>query len=139
MILLKDRYGRILVAHKTNAPMNDWYLPSGGIEERENPQETFWRELNEELGFGPADVSAPRQSPITHKYTWNAGLIAKTGYEGQEQIIMIATVREGAIADLDRTGELDRIRWVSFDDIDKAIPHKDLLATIRRVHDTGLL
>ncbi len=139
MILLKDGTGRVLVAHKTGAPPGDWYFPSGGIEKGESCEETFWRELDEELGLGPSAVGAPERAPFKHQYRWGTTLLEKTGYEGQEQTILIATVGKDAQFDLARTGELDETRWVPVDELDTIVPHKDLLVTVRRVIEAGLL
>jgi putative (di)nucleoside polyphosphate hydrolase len=40
-----------------------WELPQGGIEDQENPEDTLWRELHEEVGLLKNDVTLKAEFP----------------------------------------------------------------------------
>jgi len=132
MIILKNHFGKYLVAHKANAPKDDWYFPGGGIENNESVQDAFFREIYEELGLTKKDIKNVTISDISHKYDWDEHLKKSTGFEGQKQIIIICNTNSSEI-DLTVTCELDKIKWVDFSDLFSIIPHEDLKRTLKRL------
>ena len=54
MILNTDN--EILVGKRIDHPSGYWQMPQGGIEENENPEESVWREMMEEIGTNNAKL-----------------------------------------------------------------------------------
>lgn len=54
--------GWLLVFERGDSP-GQWQFPQGGIEPSETPREAVWRELREETGLGPGEVSLVREHP----------------------------------------------------------------------------
>jgi 8-oxo-dGTP pyrophosphatase MutT (NUDIX family) len=133
MIILRNKEGKLLLAHKKGAPENDWYFPGGGVIECEKPLETFEREAYEELGIKKDNLKNQIISPIKHKYDWGIELENKTGYKGQDQTIVISDVKDETKIDLNISNELDKIKWLPIKDIFSTIPHKDMLKTLKKI------
>lgn len=53
-IVLCNAEGQLLWAKRIG--QQAWQFPQGGIQRGERPEDALFRELNEELGLGPADV-----------------------------------------------------------------------------------
>lgn len=54
-IVLSNVFGQVLWAKRIG--MDAWQFPQGGIQRNESPEEAMYRELEEELGLEPADVT----------------------------------------------------------------------------------
>jgi putative (di)nucleoside polyphosphate hydrolase len=132
MMILINPEGKYLLAHKKDAPDDDWYFPGGGIEEGESLESAFFRELYEELGVKKEYIPSFEISKITHQYRWSEDLKKSTGYEGQEQMIFIGNLGECCL-DLEITQELDNVQWVEFEKLFEIIPHEDLKETLRKL------
>ncbi|RPJ73984.1 MAG: NUDIX domain-containing protein, partial [Desulfobacteraceae bacterium] len=55
--MLIDNLGRILVLKRTDTAGRGWQMPQGGIRPGENPEAALARELREETGLAPGDVT----------------------------------------------------------------------------------
>ena len=130
MMVLRSPGGKYLLSHKSGAEDFDWYFPGGGIEEGESIMDAFYREIYEELGVRPGDLKNIEISPIRHKYEWGEDLKNSTGFVGQDQSIVIGTLKKDVSIDLKISNELDEFKWVSLNDAQAIIPHKGLLLTI---------
>ena len=74
-IVLINHAGQALLARRTG--MSAWQFPQGGIQEGESPIEAMYRELNEELGLGEAQVKLLGQTRKWLKYTLPERFIRK--------------------------------------------------------------
>lgn len=138
MIILKNPKGKYLVAHKSNAPDDDWYFPGGGIKKGESVEDALFREVYEELGLNKQNIKQNIISDISHKYDWGEELRISTGFVGQEQKIAICDTEDCPV-DLTITNELDNIKWVKFDELFFIIPHEDLKQTLRKLQEAHKL
>lgn len=61
--------GRLLAFERSDLS-GEWQLPQGGIEAGETPEQAAWRELAEETGLGPADVTLVEEYAGWTGYLW---------------------------------------------------------------------
>ena len=89
-----------------------WQLPQGGIDEGEEPKETLFRELQEEIGTAEVEVIAQLEKSI--KYDWPPHLYSR-GFHGQEQVYFLLRIKEGAKINLKlhHQIEFDKYQWMS--------------------------
>lgn len=141
---MKYRQGVIIVLKKGDLFLlirkkgsSEWYFPAGGQDNGETITQTFYREIAEELRLKPDDVSSVRVSDVTHKYEWGEKFKAKTGYDGQEQHIVIAELN-GSV-DLSAQDELEESKFVKSCELLQALAHEDLRVTVRKMVAQGEL
>lgn len=84
--VLFNASGHVLVAQRIDTPGDAWQMPQGGIDEDEDPRETVFRELEEEIGTADAEILAESDHWLTYdlpkalrKTVW------KGRYRGQKQ------------------------------------------------------
>lgn len=130
LIQNNDKY---LIVHKIGAKENIWYVPSGGVEDKETMKETIYRELFEELGLLEDNIIIISKSPITHKFEWDEETTRKKGFIGQEQEIFFIKLKNYELFDLSISEELDDYKWVSEKELFTEIPYKDFLKTLALV------
>jgi len=134
IIILKKGDSFLLARKKGSA---EWYFPAGGQDQGESVTDTFYREIAEELGLQKERVSFLRISRVTHKYEWNEKFKQKTGYDGQEQHIVIAEFT-GNI-ELSGHDELEEVRLVKGAELLRTLAHKDLQETVKKMIAHGEL
>ena len=66
-----DSRGRIMAFERSDTP-GAWQLPQGGINVGEDVGDAAWRELVEETGLGPDEVSLIDEYPEWTVYEWPA-------------------------------------------------------------------
>lgn len=135
VIILLKKDNSFLLARKTGSA--EWNFPAGGQEQGESVTDTFYRELAEELGLQKDNVHSLRISRVTHKYEWNEKFKQKTGYDGQEQHIVIAEFT-GNI-ELSGQDELEEVRFVKCSELLRTLTHKDLQETVKKMVAQGEL
>ena len=54
--------GEIVLFQRADLPAI-WQLPQGGLDEKETPENTLWRELKEETGLDATDVTCTHEYP----------------------------------------------------------------------------
>ncbi|MDE0841344.1 MAG: RNA pyrophosphohydrolase [Porticoccaceae bacterium] len=54
-IVLSDGYGKVFWAKRVGQAA--WQFPQGGVDSHESPEQALYRELHEEIGLRPGDVS----------------------------------------------------------------------------------
>jgi putative (di)nucleoside polyphosphate hydrolase len=128
-IVLINQAGQVLLARRTGMPA--WQFPQGGIQEGESPIEAMYRELNEELGLGEAQVKLLGQTRKWLKYTLPERFIRKYQMPlciGQRQLWFLL---ELVVADENinllsfSEPEFDTWRWVPYwEPISKVIDFK---------------
>lgn len=84
--VLFNASGHVLVAQRIDTPGDAWQMPQGGIDADEDPRETVFRELAEEIGTADAEILAETEGWLTYdlpkalrKTVW------KGRYRGQKQ------------------------------------------------------
>ncbi|MQA65601.1 MAG: RNA pyrophosphohydrolase [Alphaproteobacteria bacterium] len=114
-IMLFNRDGLVLVARRIDMVSEAWQMPQGGIDPGEEPVDAAFRELDEEIGTGAAEVMA--ESADWLEYDLPVDLIGKLWkgrYRGQRQK-WFAMRFLGEDADIDietATPEFSEWKWV---------------------------
>ena len=137
--------GQVLVAQRIDTPGDAWQMPQGGIDEGEDPRETIFRELEEEIGTANAEIIGESDGWLT--YDLPKGIrktIWKGRYRGQKQK-WFALRFLGTDADIDleahKHPEFSTWKWADFETIpDLIVPFKkslyqDIVTTFK--HLTG--
>ena len=55
-MMVLNQNNEILVGRRLDHPSGYWQMPQGGIDENENPEESVWREMMEEIGTNNAKL-----------------------------------------------------------------------------------
>lgn len=118
-IVLCNSAGQVLWARRIG--QNSWQFPQGGIKEGESAESAMYRELDEELGLNPKDVTILAISKCWYKYKLPSRLIRRDESPvciGQKQkwfLLKIKTNVENKI-DFNHTKcpEFDFWKWVSY-------------------------
>lgn len=121
---------KILICHKPSRDIDDWGLIGGGIESDETIEEAASRELEEEVGLKKASVIINRIIKNRHSYTWDEAMAAQTGFIGQTQHLVFASINEKCDLRLQVGGELDGLLWVDLQEAKKFISKTDLYKVI---------
>jgi putative (di)nucleoside polyphosphate hydrolase len=103
--------GDILAFERADVP-GSWQLPQGGIEPGEEAADAVWREVKEETGLGPADVTMIGEHSDWVAYEWP--LDVRAGRKGIGQVQRWFTFRvvdEGVVPQPDGA-EFSAWRWV---------------------------
>lgn len=118
-IIISNRCGQLLWARRVGG-VNAWQFPQGGINHREKPQDAMYRELYEEIGLKPADVSVTASTRGWLRYKLPKRLIRKNQSPvcvGQKQkwFLLTLTSDDSAIhLDAIAPAEFDDWAWVSY-------------------------
>ena len=117
-IVICNRNGQVLWARRFG--QHSWQFPQGGVDEGETPEQAMFRELYEEIGLQPGDVTILATSRNWLKYRLPKRLIRWDSSPvciGQKQkwFLLRLTGDEGHVR-LDHTEapEFDHWRWVSY-------------------------
>jgi putative (di)nucleoside polyphosphate hydrolase len=116
-IILANQAGQIFWAKRLGREA--WQFPQGGMHANESPEETLFRELQEEIGLTAADVTILGRTRHWLKYRIPPRMIRKTKPVciGQKQLwfLLRLEVDESRIH-FDRTEkpEFDGWQWVSY-------------------------
>ena len=100
--------------------MAAWQFPQGGIQEDETPEQTLYRELKEEIGLNPEDVSILSCTKQWLRYRLPHRLVrhyAKPLCIGQKQKwFLLRLINQDAQIDLcaNQDPEFDSWAWVSY-------------------------
>jgi putative (di)nucleoside polyphosphate hydrolase len=125
---LFNKDGKVFVGERLDYP-GAWQMPQGGIDDGEDTQRAFFRELREEIGTDKADILRIMDTPL--KYDLPPRLLGKLWdgkYRGQEQTWVAARFKgtdEDIKIDAYMPQEFGRWQWVKLDDvIDLIVPFK---------------
>jgi putative (di)nucleoside polyphosphate hydrolase len=117
-IILVNQNRQIFLAKRIGMPA--WQFPQGGMKEGETPEQTMYRELKEEVGLNPEDVTIIGSTRRWLRYRLPARLVrhyAKPLCIGQKQKwFLLRLANENAQVDLQGNGhpEFDSWAWVSY-------------------------
>jgi putative (di)nucleoside polyphosphate hydrolase len=117
-IVICNHKGQVFWARRFG--QHSWQFPQGGVDEGETPEETMYRELEEEVGLKPEDVEILAVSKNWLRYRLPKRLIRKDSSPvciGQKQKWFLLRLRcKESDVDLLKTShpEFDDWRWVSY-------------------------
>ena len=85
-IMLLNAGDEVFVGQRIANPADAWQMPQGGIDEGEDPLAAAWREMQEEIGTGKADLLAESRGWLNYDLPPDlADRIWKGRYRGQRQ------------------------------------------------------
>lgn len=104
--------GEVMAFERSDVP-GQWQLPQGGIEPGETPAEAAWRELGEETGLGPGEVTLVEEYPEWTVYEWPDRVRQSGKRFGQAQRWFTFRVRDEAVVPTPDGEEFVAWKWVS--------------------------
>ncbi len=117
-IILTNEQGQVLWARRIG--QDSWQFPQGGINGDETPEEAMYRELNEEIGLQPEDVTILSCTRGWLRYRLPRRLIRKNQSPvcvGQKQkwfLLRLVSSDDRVSVDHSTSPEFDGWRWVSY-------------------------
>lgn len=117
-IILANDKNRLLWAKRIG--QDAWQFPQGGLNEGETPEQALFRELHEEVGLEPADVTILGVTSGWLKYRLPKKMIRHYSHPlciGQKQkwfMLRLATADHRIHLEKSVKPEFDRWRWVSY-------------------------
>ncbi len=102
-------------------PVGVWQFQQGGIDAGEQPEETLWRELSEEVGLTQESIEQIDVYPTWTLYEFSPEMIEVSSRPeclGQAHRWWFLRIAAGSEIDLSHAteDEFDDWRWVSFED-----------------------
>ena len=117
----------IILAHPTGSVLwarrrgeNAWQFPQGGIQSGEQPEDTLFRELHEELGISQEQVTILAKTSGWLRYRFPKSLIRPRGKNtcfGQKQRWYLLGLKDPMVTptfDITEYPEFDGYQWVSY-------------------------
>ena len=118
-IVIYNRHGQVLWARRVG--QHSWQFPQGGINRNETPEEAMYRELREELGLNPKDVTLVTVSKGWFKYRLPHRMIRQDESPvcvGQRQKWFLLRLNEESekkiVFNSTKLPEFDDWRWVTY-------------------------
>lgn len=117
IILINDE-GRLLWARRIG--QDAWQFPQGGIGRNENPEQAMYRELHEEVGLQPEDVTVLGRTRGWLRYRLPSHLIRRRRRPlciGQKQVWYLLHLMAGDQSvrlDVSQQPEFDHWCWVDY-------------------------
>lgn len=136
-IILTDGRGHVLIAGRHGR--SGWQFPQGGMRQEESAEAAMYRELNEEVGLGAADVELVGATSGWLRYRLPERYIRRERTPlciGQKQrwfLLQLTADPEKVRFDLTDAPEFDRCRWVDY-----WRPVKEVIYFKRRVYVRAL-
>lgn len=137
-IILTNGKGKLLLARRLG--QDSWQFPQGGIRSDETPEEAVYRELYEEVGLLPDDVSVMGYTRGWLRYRLPKRFIRRHSRPlciGQKQrwfMLQMLCADEQVRFDLSDKPEFDSWRWVEYWE-----PLNEVVFFKRRVYEKALL
>ncbi|MBL8201223.1 MAG: RNA pyrophosphohydrolase [Chromatiales bacterium] len=117
-IIVCDSRSLVLVGGRVG--QDAWQFPQGGIRPHESPEEAMYRELREEIGLAPDDVSVLGSTSGWLRYRLPEQYVRRKRRPlciGQKQrwfLLRLLSAEDRLRLDTTRTPEFDRWRWVEY-------------------------
>ncbi len=137
-IIVCDARGQVLVGGRVG--QEAWQFPQGGIRRDESPEQAMYRELREEIGLLPADVTMLGSTGDWLRYRLPEQYVRRRRRPlciGQKQrwfLLRLLSDDSRLKLDTTRTPEFDRWRWVHYWQ-----PLEDVIFFKRDVYRAALL
>lgn len=117
-IILTNELGRLLWARRVGG-QDAWQFPQGGIKQNESAEQALFRELNEEVGLRPQDVSVLGVTKGWLRYRLPSRYVRQQHPVciGQKQkwfLLELLTDEQGINLTKGDSPEFDQWRWVSY-------------------------
>jgi putative (di)nucleoside polyphosphate hydrolase len=125
-VMLLNRRKQVFVGQRLDSAADAWQMPQGGVDPGEEPEQTAYRELEEETGIPRRLVSLVARSKGTHLYDLPPHLMGKMWggrYRGQCQTWFLMHFK-GRDADVNietAHPEFEAWQWVAPTDLEKLI------------------
>jgi putative (di)nucleoside polyphosphate hydrolase len=136
-IILKDGAGCVMIAGRRDR--SGWQFPQGGIRPEESTEAAMYRELQEEVGLEPSDVTMLGMTQEWLRYRLPQRYVRRDCEPlciGQKQrwfLLLLTGQRARLRFDLSDEPEFDRCRWVDY-----WRPVKEVIYFKRRVYVKAL-
>lgn len=135
-IILVNANRQVFLAKRIGQPA--WQFPQGGIIQDESPEEAMFRELKEEIGLQPSDVTVIAQTRRWLQYRLPSRLIRRHSKPlciGQKQKWFLLFAKKDVQFNLMATEspEFDSWAWVSY-----WYPLRQVIAFKRRVYSLAM-
>jgi putative (di)nucleoside polyphosphate hydrolase len=118
-IVLMGSDGQLFLGRRSGG--RGWQFPQGGMRPGEDSEQSLYRELWEEIGLAPADVTIIGQTQRWLRYRLPARYVRRDGRRpvcvGQKQrwyLLRLARADANIRFDITAEPEFDRGRWVDF-------------------------
>jgi putative (di)nucleoside polyphosphate hydrolase len=85
VMVVRHPDGRRVLAFERADSAGSWQLPQGGLDTDEEPVDAAWRELAEETGLGPDDVTLHTEHPDWVLYEWPVEIMRDHGKAGRRR------------------------------------------------------
>jgi putative (di)nucleoside polyphosphate hydrolase len=85
VIVVRHPDGQRVLAFERADASGSWQLPQGGLDSGEEPIDGAWRELFEETGLGPNEVTARAEFPDWIAYEWPPEIMREHGRDGKRR------------------------------------------------------
>ena len=127
MILNEENH--ILVGRRIDHPSGYWQMPQGGIDNNENPKESVWREMMEEIGTNNAELISQSSQWLNYEIPketlktlpWGEKYIGQT----QKWFLFRFIGKDSDINVKTENPEFSEWRWNSYKKlIENAVPFK---------------
>ncbi len=117
-LIICNPAGKLLWAKRVG--QDAWQFPQGGIQRHESPEAAMLRELNEEVGLEPSDVSVLARTSSWLRYRLPAHLVRQRAAPvciGQKQLwFLLKLVGDSGRIRFDRghKAEFEAVRWIDY-------------------------
>jgi putative (di)nucleoside polyphosphate hydrolase len=135
-IIICNKDNQLLFAKRSGT--DNWQFPQGGIKPGETLEEAMYRELHEEVGLNPDDVTILAQTEewVTYQFMLEKTNSSGERYVGQKQIwFLLRMLSDDEHVTLTNAEhhEFDEWRWVEYD-----YPLKHIVAFKKEVYEQTL-
>jgi len=123
-VMLLNHMNKVFVGQRIDTTMEAWQMPQGGIDEGEDPEQSMWRELKEEIGTADAEIIAKTEDWLTYDLPDDlVGRVWGGKYRGQKQIwfLMRFLGKDSDINLETHHPEFNAWRWVDVSEVPKLI------------------
>ncbi len=136
-IILTNAQGKVFWGRRVG--QNAWQFPQGGMQHDETPEQAMFRELHEEVGLSPEDVTVLAVTPGWMRYRLPSALIRHSITPlciGQKQkwfLLRLVSDEQRICLNLSVKPEFDHWRWVNY-----WYPLREVISFKRRVYRKAL-
>lgn len=110
--VIYNQVGEVALFKRAQNPVGIWQFQQGGIDLGEQPEETLWRELKEEIGLIATDFVSVHEYPTwtIHQYDYTIA-DASASRLGQAHRWYFLELHQDVIIDLNNASEHEATAW----------------------------